>query len=102
MNDLDAQFPELLRKFTVGKTYEERDMMGYLLGTGLTSKEATMVKPAILINGLHHPREISTVSMSVYTILRLLYGYIKQEPDVMYLISECAIVIIPAINVDGY
>lgn len=76
--------------------------MGYLIGTGLTSKEAAMAKPAILIDGLHHPREISTVSMSVYTILRLLYGYIKQEPEALYLINNSAILIIPAINMDGY
>lgn len=102
MNDLDAQFPELLRKFTVGKTYGDRDIMGYLIGTGLTSKEAAMAKPAILIDGLHHPREITTVSQSVYTILRLLYGWIKQEPDALYLIDNAAIVVIPAINMDGY
>ena len=102
MYDLDGQFPELVRKFSVGKTHEGRDIMGYLIGLDLTSKDATMAKPAIIIDGAHHPRELSTISMSVYTMLRLLYGYVKEDPDTMYLLNRSAIVIIPAVNVDGY
>lgn len=51
-------------------------MNAYLIGLNLTSKETTMQKPAILIDGAHHARDLSTISMSVYTVVRLLYGYV--------------------------
>lgn len=61
-----------------------------------------MVKPAVLIDGAHHARELSSISMSVYSVLRLLYGYVKEEPDTLYLLNNAAIVVIPVVNVDGF
>jgi Zinc carboxypeptidase len=76
MNTLTAEFPEVLKKFSIGKTSQNRDINGYLLGLNLTSKQVTMEKPALLIDGAHHARDLSTISMSVYTVVRLLYGYV--------------------------
>jgi len=40
--------------------------------------------------------------MSVYTVLRLLYGYVKEEPATIYLLQRSAMVVVPVVNVDGY
>lgn len=61
-----------------------------------------MQKPGILLIGGHHPREASGVSMTVYMALRLLYGYVKEEPASMNLLQNTAIVVVPLLNVDGY
>ncbi len=61
-----------------------------------------MQKPAILITGAHRARDLSTVSMSVYTVVRTLYGYVKNDSNITYLLNNTAMVVIPAINVDGY
>ena len=102
MQKLDQQFPEVFRRFTVGKTYEGRSIMGYMIGLDLATKDKTMSKPAILISGAHHPRELSSISMSVYTVLRLLYGYVKEDSATIYLLERSAIVVVPVVNVDGY
>ena len=99
---LDQQFPEVFRRFTVGKTFEGRSIMGYMIGLDLTTKDKTMSKPAVLVTGAHHARELTSISMSVYTVLRLLYGYVKEEPATMYLLQRSAIVVVPVVNVDGY
>lgn len=102
MQKLDQQFPEVFRRFTVGKTFEGRSIMGYMIGLDLTTRAKTMSKPAVLVTGAHHARELTSISMSVYTVLRLLYGYVKEEPATMYLLQRSAIVVVPVVNVDGY
>jgi len=42
MYKLDKQFPEVFRRFTVGKTFEGRSIMGYMIGLDLTTKDKTM------------------------------------------------------------
>lgn len=86
MGELGYEFPEVIKRFTVGFSYQGKRMYGYLVGLDLDTKEATMAKPAILIDGAHHARELSSMEMSVYTVLRLLYGYVKEEPNVLYLL----------------
>jgi murein tripeptide amidase MpaA len=59
-------------------------------------------RPAILINGMHHPRELTTLSMCVYTYLKLLFKYVHNDPETVYLLKNTAIFIIPIVNFDGY
>jgi murein tripeptide amidase MpaA len=61
-----------------------------------------MPKPKLLITGAHHAREQSTVSMCVYTVLRLLYQYVQNDPETLYILNNAAIVVIPVVNVDGF
>lgn len=86
----------------MGYSYEGKRMYGYLIGLGCDTRNATMVKPAILIDGAHHARELSSISMSVYSVLRLIYGYVKEDPTTLYLLNNAAIVVIPVVNVDGF
>ncbi len=102
MTSLTQQFPECVRKFQIGSSYQNRPIYGYLIGLGLTSKNLTMPKPKLLITGAHHAREQSTVSMCVYTVLRLLYQYVHQDPETLYIFNNAAIVVVPVINVDGF
>jgi murein tripeptide amidase MpaA len=102
MLSLDDQFPEAVRKFSIGKSSQNRDINAYLIGIGLESKDVTMTKPGVLMIGAHHAREASSVSMCVYTVLRLLYGYVKGHDDATYLLSNTALVVVPVLNIDGY
>ena len=42
-------------------------------------------KPAIFINGGHHARELSTTSMNVYTILKVLFNYVQNDTNTLNL-----------------
>jgi murein tripeptide amidase MpaA len=68
-------------------------------------------RPGIFINGAHHARELTTISMNTYLMLKLLYAWVKTEsdhsnPDLnMYenmLLESAAIYFLPVVNVDGF
>ena len=87
MREIESQFPEVVRKVYVGETYLKKEIPGYLFtfGTlGLTEEKMhnqTLKKPAILIDGLHHARELSSMSMTVYTMLNILFDYTNNKPE---------------------
>jgi len=72
-----AEYPEVVRPVSIGKTYSNNDIAGYLIGTNFTEdwKTQALSRPAILIDGLHHARELTGLSMQMYTLLRLLFEY---------------------------
>ncbi len=60
-----SEYPEVVRPIYVGKSYMNSEISGYLVGTNLTDNwnlEAS-IRPAILIDGLHHSRELTGLSM---------------------------------------
>jgi murein tripeptide amidase MpaA len=57
-------------------------------------------KPAIMIDGAHHSRELSSISMTIYATMNILYDYVKG--DNLDLLKQVAIIVIPVVNVDGF
>jgi len=99
------EFPEAVRPVDVGNTYLNRTIPGYLLGLNFSSsnwEEQALARPAILINGAHHSRELTSIAMNVYTILRLLFDYVKSDDQVEQLFLDSSIFFIPVVNVDGF
>ena len=43
MNILTSEFPEVMKQFTIGKSYEGRNISAFLLGLNLTSKNLIAV-----------------------------------------------------------
>ena len=43
-------------------------------------------KPGFLLNAAHHSRELTTISMVTYTVLNLLYSYVHNQENSVYLI----------------
>lgn len=91
--------------FSIGDSYERRPIMAYafMLGATKESFEGELVnRKSILIDGVHHARELTTISQVVYTMLNLLHGYENEKPEVMALLENAAIIFIPTVNVDGF
>lgn len=88
----------------VGETTLSEQIPGYVLGLNLGSDpiSAAQQRPSMLITGDHHARELTTISMGVYTIMRLLYDVVHQDADTMYLLQNTAVLIVPVVNWDGY
>ena len=55
-----------------------------------------------MINAAHHSRELTGISMVVYTTLRLLFSYVHKDKQILQLLNDSAIFFIPVVNVDGY
>jgi hypothetical protein len=78
MQKVLLQFPEVVQKIVIGRTAENREIPCYILGLGLNKtdwRQLALSRPAILIDGAHHARELTSISMSVYYILHLLFDY---------------------------
>ena len=59
-------------------------------------------RTGILLNGAHHARELTSISMNLYTILQLLYGVVQYDSTILYLLKNTSIYAIPIVNYDGY
>ncbi len=105
MNLVLLDFPEVVRSIDVGKTYLNKAIPGYLVGLHFSPENYTqeaLARPGLLINGAHHSRELSTISMNAYTLLRLLFDYAKGDQQTITLLSSSSIFFIPVVNVDGF
>ena len=105
MDDLMTQFPEAIRQIEIGKTYDGRSIPAYMIALYQeddTWHEISKTRPAILINGAHHAREISSMSMCVYTMMSLLSDYSRRDSSTMHLLKSTAVFVVPIVNFDGY
>ena len=55
-----------------------------------------------MIDGVHHARELTTISQVVFTMIQLLHGYEHADEEMIALMQNAAIVFIPTVNVDGF
>lgn len=105
MNDLLSQFPEAIRQIDIGKTYEGKSIPAYMIALYQepdTWYDISKDRPAMLLNGAHHAREMSSMSMCVYTMMSLLSDYAKRDLSTMHLLKSTAIFVVPVVNFDGY
>ena len=58
-------------------------------------------KPAILITGQHHSREVITSSMVLTSVLKMLHGAMHGNEKYEKLLIQNKYYVIPTVNVDG-
>jgi len=93
---LSKNYPDLVRKFTIGKTYEGRDIVGFI-ATG----PSVEVKPEIYLQGLVHAREWLAPTNVAWILTKMLIGY-QTDPIATELLDKIQWTIVPLVNVDGY
>ena len=54
------------------------------------------------MKGFLHGTDFMSTAMSIHLINYLLYGYVHQDKNTMYLLENREIWIVPIINVDAY
>lgn len=75
---------EVVYRYEYGTSYEGRPLTAYafMLGTSQAGFEKELVsRRSILIDAVHHARELTTISQVVYTMLALLHGYEHGNPE---------------------
>lgn len=108
MKMLLAEFPEAIRPVHVGKTYENKTIHGFAVGLDLNGTNGTnwtqnaLERPAILLTGAHHARELTSIEMSYYTMLRLLFDYVHGDKQAIQILKDSVIFVIPVVNVDSF
>jgi len=96
--DLDAlaqAHPATVRRFSLGSSYEGRQLAGVRISDDATDN---LAEPGVFFVGMHHAREHLTVEV----VLSLAHLFAEStDPAVRSLVSERQIYVVPMLNPDG-
>jgi carboxypeptidase T len=94
----EAAHPEIVDVFSIGKSYQGRDIWAAKISDNVADDEA---EPEVMFDALHHAREHMTVEQALY-LLRLLAGNYGTDDQITKLVDTREIWIIFAVNPDGF
>jgi murein tripeptide amidase MpaA len=113
LKSIHNDFPGMVKLKTIGESYQKRPISMAVLDARdhivkenyqkLAKKELHHfhTKPAILITGQHHSREVITSSMVLFSMLKMLHGAVHNNTRDLHLLMQNKYYIIPTVNVDG-
>ena len=102
VNDLDAlaaAHPDLVRKRTIGQTFEGRDIVGVEIAADVNREDDG--RPVYLQMGLHHAREWPSGELPMEFAIDLVEGY-GSDSRITALLDQVRVFVFPVINVDGF
>ncbi len=94
---VQAAYPDLVKIFSIGKSYQGRDIWAAEVSGNVTDPVA---KPEVLIDGLHHSLEHLALEQTLYALHMLTHDY-STDPAVKNLVDTRRIWILFAVNPDG-
>lgn len=97
MKRLEKINENLVKVFTLGKTYENRTMYGIKISSNITTSN----KSVMFLNCGIHAREWISISTCMYIARALVRGS-SQNSSVADLVDKMEWIIVPVVNVDGY
>ncbi|KAJ1330514.1 hypothetical protein BSLG_009276 [Batrachochytrium salamandrivorans] len=97
---LTELYPHLVETFSIGKTYEGRDILGIHIHSKESPNKVANPKE-IVFHGGTHAREWIAPAVVSYIATQLLSKYGKNN-DVTTLLDTFVYSIIPVLNIDGY
>jgi carboxypeptidase T len=90
--------PSIVKKITLGKSVEGRELAGLEISGNLKNKTSL---PGIFFMGGHHAREHLSVEVPLMLANYLVTEYTNNNPLIKNLIDNRVVTIVPAINPDG-
>lgn len=97
VKDIHAKYPDITMVKSIGKTLEGRDILAIKISDNVNSHED---EPAVLVNAMHHAREVMTPEITTDMIDYLTSEY-GQNAEVTKWINGTEIWVIPMFNLDG-
>jgi carboxypeptidase T len=97
VKDIHAHYPEITAIKSIGKSLEGRDIWAIKISDHANIDEK---EPVVLINGMHHAREVMTPEITTDMIDYLTSNYGHKE-EVTKWVDGTEIWVIPMFNVDG-
>jgi len=93
-----AEYPDFVRLYSVGKSYEGRDIWQLTISNVKTGKDTD--KPAMYLESNRHSQEITTAEATLYFVWHILTNYGK-TPEIMDLVDSKALYVRIRNNPDG-
>ncbi len=93
----EANYPDLVDVFSIGKSYQGRDIWAAKISDNVDTDEA---EPEVLIDAVHHAREHLTLEQAL-AILRWLTRDYASDSTVRSLVNSREIFIVFVLNPDG-
>jgi len=90
-------FPELVKSYPIGKTYEDRDIICLEITSPQTPAEE---KPGYYIDANFHAGEVTGSAVALYTISWLLENY-KKDNEATELLDNFTWYFVPRVCIDG-
>lgn len=97
VKDIHARYPNITTVKSIGKTLEGRDILAIKISDNASMKE---VEPAILVNAMHHAREVMTPEITTDMVEYLTSNY-GSNAEVTNWVNSTEIWVIPMFNLDG-
>ncbi len=97
VNKAVADYPAIVKKFSIGKSYQNRDIWAVKISDNVATDEN---EPEVLFDSLHHAREHLSVEQDLAILRWLTTGY-GTDPRVTRLVDRREIFIIFMVNPDG-
>jgi len=95
-----AENPGFVRLFSVGKTFEGRDILGMEIATDVTRTDDG--RPTYVQIGTHHAREWPANEATLEFGLELINGFKAGDARLSRIVREARTLVIPVLNVDGF
>lgn len=95
LQSLQKQYSSVMSLFSIGTSFENRDLWMVRL-----SGDAT-VKPATVFMGGHHAREHIAVEVPLKLVRYLLEEYQKKNPRIVSIFNNYEVFVLPIVNPDG-
>jgi carboxypeptidase T len=97
INTAVSSYPGIVSKFSIGKSYEGRELWAVKISDNVGTDEA---EPEVLYTSLHHAREHLTVEMALYTLDLFTKNY-GSDSRITDLVNNREIYIVFNLNPDG-
>jgi hypothetical protein len=97
VNDIHAKYPDITSVKVIGKSLEGREILAIKISDNASEDE---VEPTVLVNAMHHAREVMTpeVTTDMVDYLTSQYG---TNAEVTKWVDSTEIWVVPMFNVDG-
>ncbi len=97
-NKAQREHPDLFRVETIGKTWEERDIICVTLSDGMADADE---KPALFYTGTIHAREWIGIELAL-AYARYVIENIDYDPQLRTLLRRATFYMVPCANPDGF
>lgn len=97
IQNIHARYPDITEVKSIGKSLEGRDIWAMKISDNVRVDE---IEPVVLVNAMHHAREVMTPEITTDMIEHLATNY-GSNPEITKWINDYEIWVIPMFNVDG-